>query len=109
MEEKQKKYLNPGYGINGDDRTEIDAYEALERYIWEHPHGEEVKTLYDKFEKKDVDAMFILGYIYSALGVHWNITKNGQHLFDLKFKPLSVWEKIVDFFYFKILRVKITL
>lgn len=107
MEEKQKKYSNPGYGIDGDDRKEIDAYEALQRYIWEHPHNEEVQTLYDKFEKKDVDAQFALGFIYSGLGVHWNITKRGQHTFDLKFKPRTLWEKIIDFWYFKIIGVRL--
>lgn len=102
-----KMYNNPGYGIDCDDRKYITSFEMLERYIWEHQHGEEVKTLYEKFPKKEVDALFSLGYIYSGLGVHYNITKRGKNMFDLKFKPRTLWEKFQDWFYFKILRIKI--
>lgn len=31
---------NPHKGIDGDDRDEISAMEALKYYVWKHPHGE---------------------------------------------------------------------
>ena len=101
-----KVIQNPYKGIDDDKRETISYFEALERYVWETRHGE-ISELKEKYDSRDVEKLFHLGFIHSNFGQHWNITKKGQRWFDLRFKPRTLWERIQDFWYFKILKVKL--
>lgn len=95
---------NPHKGIDGDDRDEISAMEALEYYVWKHPHGEELETLRKEFFEKDINTLLRLGYIKSNLGIHYNITEKGKRMFDLMFKPRTWTERLTDWFYAKVIK-----
>ena len=90
------------------DNESYNTYEEFSHYLYEHPFGN-IDELNEKFDERLVKSLCALGFLKESICGNYTLTKKGKEFLDLKYKPITLWERIVDFYYFKILGVKFNL
>lgn len=90
------------------DSEFYNSYEEFSRYLYEHPFGV-MDELKEKFGSQRVNQHLAMGFMNETIFSNYTLTKRGKEFLDLKYKPLTLWERLVDFWYFKILKVKLKL
>ena len=85
-----------------------NSYEEFSHYLYEHPFGN-IDELKEKFGSRRVNGHCAIGFMNETIFGNYTLTKRGKEFLDLKYKPITLWERIVDFWYFKILGVKLNL